>query len=162
MTSVEQICFSWLCGVADLSERRERERKQNRAHSPMTKPLQSAAAQHDSLVNCGVAHQNKQTLFIPPQLHWIKVTSGFDFSISLSNLQYLVGRIGLVVVEEPVVNHVSGPAPGKRQLHHPVREGRRLGEVLQGGKLQNGVVPEAAEQIHLKHTVSLLAGKDTN
>lgn len=43
---------------------------------------------------------------------------GFDYFSSVTHLQYLVGCVCLVAVEESIVDHMTCPLPVERQLHH--------------------------------------------
>lgn len=74
-----------------------------------------------------------------------------DNFTSVTHLQYLVGSVCLVVVEESIVDHMTCPLPGGRQLHHPNWWcGGPLRETVQRNILQQGVVTNSTEQVDLK------------
>jgi len=69
----------------------------------------------------------------------------------VTNLQYLVGCICFVVIQESIVNHVTCPLPVERQLHHLCwRRRSLLYEALQRHILLQSVVTNSTEQVDLK------------
>lgn len=76
---------------------------------------------------------------------------GFHYFASVTHLQYLVGRVCFVAVEESIVDHMTCPLPVEGQLHH-LRwwSGSPLCETLQRSVLQQSVVMNSTQQIDLK------------
>lgn len=69
----------------------------------------------------------------------------------LTHLQYLVGCICFVVIEESVVDHMTCPLPEEWQLDGLDWCGGPLCEALQGVVLQQRVVTDSTEEVDLKN-----------
>ena len=76
----------------------------------------------------------------------------WGLGLYVTHLHYLIWGVCLVVVEESFVYHMTGPLPMGGQLHH-LRAGAALGEALHRRVLQDGVVSQTAEEVHLGEPV---------
>lgn len=88
----------------------------------------------------------------------LALLSGYGYLTTGTNLQYLVGCVCHVVIQESMVDHMPCALPVERQLQQLCLRLCLFFEALERWKLQHSVVPNSTKQVHLKQKkISILS-----